>query len=77
MKWAEDIGMVEKIKIKWDSEDTFSVEYVNYSTTQVRKLTIKEELKDNSLRAKPKPYTWEHVFQLLSEEIIPYLKENY
>ncbi|MFX1393657.1 MAG: LLM class flavin-dependent oxidoreductase [Promethearchaeota archaeon] len=32
---------------------------------------------DNPLRAKPKPYTWEHVFQLLSEEIIPYLKENY
>jgi len=32
---------------------------------------------DNNLRAKPKSYTWEHVFQLLSDEIIPYLKENY
>ena len=32
---------------------------------------------DNPLRAKPKPGTWEHVFQLMTDEIIPYLKENY
>ena len=32
---------------------------------------------DNPLKSKPKPYTWEHVFQVLTTEIIPHLKENY
>ncbi len=32
---------------------------------------------DNELKKKPKPFTWEHVFQMLTDEIIPHLKENY
>ena len=44
MKMAEKIGMAEKVKIKWDSEKSFSVESVNCSTAQVRSVMTKEEL---------------------------------
>lgn len=44
MKMAQDIGMAEKIKIKWESEDTFSVESVNCSTARVRSVMTQEEL---------------------------------
>ncbi len=39
------IGMAEKIKIKWTSESTFSVESVNCSTAAVRSKIPKEEIK--------------------------------
>jgi alkanesulfonate monooxygenase SsuD/methylene tetrahydromethanopterin reductase-like flavin-dependent oxidoreductase (luciferase family) len=32
---------------------------------------------NNPLRPKPDPYSWQHAFQVLSEEIIPHLRENY
>ncbi len=44
MKMAEKIGMAEKIKIKWDSEKSFTIESVNCSTAQVRSVMTKEEL---------------------------------
>ncbi len=44
MKMAEKIGMAEKIKIKWESDKSFTVESVNCSTAQVRSVMTKEEL---------------------------------
>lgn len=44
MKMAEKIGMAEKIKIKWESEKSFTIESVNCSTAQVRSVMTKEEL---------------------------------
>jgi hypothetical protein len=44
MKMASNIGMAEKIKIKWESEDTFSVESVNCSTAAVRSVMSRDEL---------------------------------
>ncbi|MFW9972108.1 MAG: hypothetical protein ACFFDF_18100, partial [Candidatus Odinarchaeota archaeon] len=44
MKMAQKIGMAEKVKIKWDSEKTFTIESVNCSTAQVRSVMTKEEL---------------------------------
>jgi phthiodiolone/phenolphthiodiolone dimycocerosates ketoreductase len=32
---------------------------------------------NNPLRPKPDPYSWQHAFKVLSEEIIPHLRENY
>jgi len=31
----------------------------------------------NPLRVKPDPYSWQHAFKVLSEDIVPYLRENY
>ena len=44
MKMAANIGMAEKIKIKWESENSFSVESVNCSTSRVRSVMSGEEL---------------------------------
>lgn len=44
MKMAEKIGMAEKVKIKWESEDTFSVESINCSTARVRSVMSSKEL---------------------------------
>ena len=44
MRMAEKIGMAEKVKIKWESEKSFTVESVNCSTAQVRSVMTKEEL---------------------------------
>jgi hypothetical protein len=44
MKMAAKIGMAEKIKVKWVTENTFTVESVNCSTAQVRSVMTKEEL---------------------------------
>ena len=44
MKMAEKIGMAEKVKIKWESEKSFTIESVNCSTSQVRSVMTKEEL---------------------------------
>jgi hypothetical protein len=44
MQKFEDIGMSEKIKIKWLSENEFSVESVNCSTSVVRSYMKPEEL---------------------------------
>lgn len=44
MKMAERIGMAEKIKIKWESDKSFTIESVNCSTAQVRSVMTKEEL---------------------------------
>ena len=44
MKMAEKIGMAEKIKIRWESENSFSVESVNCSTSRVRSVISNEEL---------------------------------
>ncbi|MBY8987724.1 MAG: hypothetical protein KGD61_04670 [Candidatus Lokiarchaeota archaeon] len=44
MKMAEKIGMAEKVKIKWESEKSFTIESVNCSTAQVRSVMTKEEL---------------------------------
>jgi len=43
-KMASDIGMAEKIKIKWESEDTFSIESINCSTSAVRSVMDADEL---------------------------------
>ncbi|MFX0098500.1 MAG: hypothetical protein ACFFCS_02895 [Candidatus Hodarchaeota archaeon] len=45
MKKCADIGMAEKIKIKWSSEDTFTIESVNCSTAIVRSKIPAEEIK--------------------------------
>ncbi len=45
-KMAENIGMAEKIKIKWESEDTFVVESINCSTARVRSVMTEQELED-------------------------------
>ncbi|MFX0074798.1 MAG: hypothetical protein ACFE96_05115, partial [Candidatus Hermodarchaeota archaeon] len=44
MKMSEKIGMAEQIKIKWESEKSFTIESVNCSTAQVRSVMTKEEL---------------------------------
>ena len=44
IKTAERIGMAENIKIKWESDISFSIESVNCSTAQVRSVMTKEEL---------------------------------
>ncbi|MFW9901439.1 MAG: hypothetical protein ACFFDY_09130 [Candidatus Thorarchaeota archaeon] len=44
MKMASKIGMAEKIKIKWESEKSFTIESVNCSTAQVRSVMTREEL---------------------------------
>jgi len=44
MKMAEKIGMAEKVKIKWESDKSFTIETVNCSTAQVRSVMTKEEL---------------------------------
>ncbi|MBD3193960.1 MAG: hypothetical protein GF317_02825 [Candidatus Lokiarchaeota archaeon] len=43
---AEKIGMAEKIKIKWESADVFTIESVNCSTARVRSVMDEEELTD-------------------------------
>jgi hypothetical protein len=44
MEMAEKIGMAEKVKIKWESDKSFTIESVNCSTSQVRSVMTKEEL---------------------------------
>lgn len=44
MKMAEKIGMAEQVKIKWESDKSFTVESINCSTSQVRSVMTKEEL---------------------------------
>jgi hypothetical protein len=44
MKMAQKMGMAEKVKIKWESEKSFTIESVNCSTSQVRSVMSKEEL---------------------------------
>ena len=44
IKMAQKIGMAQKIKIKWESEKSFTIESVNCSTSQVRSVMTKEEL---------------------------------
>ena len=44
MKMAEKIGMAEKVKIKWESDRSFTIESVNCSTAQVRSVMTKDEL---------------------------------
>lgn len=44
VKMAEKIGMAEKIKIAWETEDTFTIESVNCSTSRVRSVMTPEEL---------------------------------
>ena len=44
VKMAEKIGMAEKVKIKWVSEKSFTIESVNCSTAPVRSVMTKEEL---------------------------------
>ncbi len=46
MKMASEIGMAEKIKIKWESEKSFTVESVNCSTARVRSVMNAEELEN-------------------------------
>lgn len=43
-KKAAEIGMAEKIKIKWEDDKTFTVESVNCSTSKVRSSMSKSEL---------------------------------
>ncbi|MBD3211976.1 MAG: hypothetical protein GF311_05135 [Candidatus Lokiarchaeota archaeon] len=45
-KMAEKIEMAEKIKIKWKSEDTFTIESINCSTARVRSVMNEQELED-------------------------------
>lgn len=45
-KMAEKIGMAEKIKIRWESEDTFIIESINCSTARVRSVMSEEELSE-------------------------------
>ncbi|HME53171.1 MAG TPA: hypothetical protein VKM55_13195 [Candidatus Lokiarchaeia archaeon] len=45
MNRCAEIGMAEKIKINWTSEDTFTVESVNCSTSVVRSRIPPEEIK--------------------------------
>jgi hypothetical protein len=44
MTMAAKVGMAEKIKIKWESDTTFTVESVNCSTAAVRSVMTPEEL---------------------------------
>jgi hypothetical protein len=43
---AEEIGMAEKINIRWESEDTFIIESINCSTARVRSVMSEEELSE-------------------------------
>ncbi|MBN2153652.1 MAG: hypothetical protein JW839_19505 [Candidatus Lokiarchaeota archaeon] len=45
MQKCASIGMAERIKVKWTSESSFSVESVNCSTAAVRSKIPKEEIK--------------------------------
>lgn len=45
MKRCAEIGMAEKIKINWTSEDTFTVESINCSTSVVRSKIPAEDIK--------------------------------
>jgi hypothetical protein len=45
-KTTEEIGMSEKIEIKWQSDKEFSVESINCSTASVRSVMSKEELEN-------------------------------
>ncbi|MFX0012008.1 MAG: hypothetical protein ACFE9R_16960, partial [Candidatus Hermodarchaeota archaeon] len=44
MQMAEKMGMAERVKIKWESEKTFTIESINCSTAQVRSVMTKQEL---------------------------------
>ena len=44
MKMAERIGMADTVKIRWESDTSFSIESVNCSTAQVRSVMTEEEL---------------------------------
>ncbi len=44
MNMAETVGMAEKIKVKWISDNQFSVESVNCSTSAVRSVMTEKEL---------------------------------
>ncbi|MFX0071692.1 MAG: hypothetical protein ACFFAO_11445 [Candidatus Hermodarchaeota archaeon] len=44
MKMATNIGMAEKVKVKWESESSFTVESINCSTSSVRSVMTAEEL---------------------------------
>lgn len=46
MKRSSEIGMAEKIKIKWISDREFTVESINCSTASVRSYMDKEELEN-------------------------------
>lgn len=46
MKKFQEIGMAEKIKIKWISNDEFSIETINCSTAVVRSYMKPEELEN-------------------------------
>lgn len=46
MKMASKIGMAEKIKVKWESEKSFTVESVNCSTARVRSVMTSDELEN-------------------------------
>ncbi len=46
MKKSAEIGMAEKIKIKWHSDKEFSVESINCSTAKVRSVMKPEELEN-------------------------------
>lgn len=44
MKMASKIGMAEKIKVNWESENTFTIKSINCSTAAVRSVMSPEEL---------------------------------
>ncbi len=44
MRRAAEIKMAEKVKVKWESENEFTVESINCSTSKVRSVMTKEEL---------------------------------
>ncbi len=46
MKKAAQIGMAEKLKVKWESDRSFTVESINCSTAKVRSAMKKEELEN-------------------------------
>jgi hypothetical protein len=47
LKRTAEIGMAEKIKIKWTSDKDFEIESVNCSTASVRSVMSKEELENS------------------------------
>jgi len=44
MNMTAHVGMAEKVKIKWESEDTFTIESINCSTAAVRSVMSQNEL---------------------------------
>ncbi len=44
MKMAAKLGMAEKVKIRWESENVFTIESINCSTAAVRSVMTPEEL---------------------------------